>query len=94
MKTIKYCCRNERHGSKTVYKTLKNEFPDLKQKKKSCLGSCKMCHKQCFVKIGKQNMLCAHTPDELYAELKKLIQEGKKPKKSKSKSKERELLPV
>ncbi|MBB3110675.1 uncharacterized protein YuzB (UPF0349 family) [Paenibacillus phyllosphaerae] len=75
MKKIKYCCRNFRHGSKTVYKTLKAEFPDLKQKKKKkdCLGNCKTCAKQCFVTIGKKEVVVAKSAEALYGLLKERI---------------------
>jgi uncharacterized protein YuzB (UPF0349 family) len=74
MPKIKYCCRNFKHGSQDIYKTIKNEFPEVKQKKKDCLGNCRMCSKQCFVMVGKKKqVLCALTPDELYKELKQLI---------------------
>lgn len=80
MKTIKYCCRNEKLGSKAVYKGLKHEFPDLKQKKKDCLGNCKLCHKQCFVQIGKKNVVCAENADELYLQLKAIINQTREQK--------------
>ncbi|UVI30022.1 YuzB family protein [Paenibacillus spongiae] len=74
MKKIKYCCRNfRRHGSKAVYKTIKDEYPDLKQKKKDCLGNCKLCVKQCIVMIGKKEVIVAPTADMLVEELKKRI---------------------
>lgn len=77
MKTIKYCCRNEKLGSKQIYKSLKNEYPDLKQKKKDCLGNCKHCKKQCIAMIGKSELLCAASPDLLYAQLKQIIAESR-----------------
>ena len=77
VKTIKYCCRNERLGSKTVYKGLKHEYPDVKQKKKDCLGHCKQCHKQCIARVGKGNLVCADSPDELYAQLKRIIEQSR-----------------
>jgi len=78
VKTIKYCCRNEKLGSKAVYKELKREYPDLKQKKKDCLGHCKQCHKQCIARLGKGSFVCAATPDLLYAELKRAIEQSRK----------------
>ena len=78
MKTIKYCCRNEKLGSKAVYKELKREYPDVKQKRKDCLGNCKQCHKQCIARMGKGNFICASTPDLLYAELKRAIEQARK----------------
>ena len=47
MKTIKYCCRNEKFGYKQIYKSLKDEYPDLKQKKKDCLSNCRQCNPYC-----------------------------------------------
>lgn len=73
MKKIKYCCRNFKNGSKDVYKTLKHEFPELKQKKKDCLGNCKQCSKMCLVMIGKSEVLTAPSPDVLYSVLKQRI---------------------
>jgi len=73
MKKIKYCCRNFKHGSKSVYKSLKNEFPDLKQKKKDCLGNCKLCSRQCLVMIGKSEIVVAPSADVLYSKLKDRI---------------------
>ncbi|MBW5444705.1 DUF1450 domain-containing protein [Cohnella sp. CFH 77786] len=70
MGKIKYCCKNLKRGSKSVYKTLKSEFPDLKQKKKDCLGNCRLCSKQCMVMIGKTEVLVAPSPDKLYEKLK------------------------
>ncbi|MNI00960.1 hypothetical protein D3C73_537780 [compost metagenome] len=72
MKKIKYCCRNFKHGSKDVYKSIKHKFPDIKQKKSDCLGNCKLCSKQCFVMVGKKQ-ICADSADRLYKELKQLI---------------------
>lgn len=77
MKTIKYCCRNEKFGSKQIYKSLKNEYPDLKQKKKDCLGNCKHCKKECIAMIGKKELLCAASPDLLYAQIKQIIAESR-----------------
>ncbi len=73
MKKIKYCCRNFKHGSKAVYKTLKTEFPNMKQKKKDCLGVCKLCTKQCMVLIGKAEIIVAPSPEVLYEKLKHRI---------------------
>jgi len=73
MRTIKYCCRNEKFGSKSVYKALKSEHPELKQKKKDCLSNCKLCKKQCIVMVGKKEVLCAESADALYMQLKELI---------------------
>lgn len=70
MRKIKYCCRNFKHGSKSVYKALKAEFPDMKQKKKDCLGNCKLCTKQCLVMIGKTEVVTAPSPEALYEKLK------------------------
>lgn len=73
MKKIKYCCRNFKKGSKSVYRTLKHEFPELRQKKKDCLGSCGLCSKMCLVMIGKSEVLTAPTADVLYNVLKERI---------------------
>ncbi|MDQ1911829.1 DUF1450 domain-containing protein [Paenibacillus sp. GD4] len=73
MKKIKYCCKNWKQGTKSVYRTMKEQYPDLKQKKKDCLGNCRMCSKQCFVKIGKKDTICAMSPEELYEKLSALL---------------------
>ena len=73
MKKIKYCCRNFRNGSKSVYKSIKHEHPDLKQKKKDCLGNCRLCSKQCLVMIGKSEVIAAPTAELLYLWLKQRI---------------------
>ncbi|WP_282941267.1 hypothetical protein [Paenibacillus sp. RC67] len=52
---------------------MKKQFPDIKQKKKDCLGECKLCSKQCVVKVGKTNVVCAVSADKLYEELLGLI---------------------
>ncbi|MBW7475157.1 YuzB family protein [Paenibacillus oenotherae] len=73
MKKINYCCKNFKNGSKSVYKTLKSKFPDIKQKKKSCLGNCRLCSKQCIVRIGKTEVIVAPSAKVLYKQLKKRI---------------------
>jgi uncharacterized protein YuzB (UPF0349 family) len=73
VKKIKYCCKNLKNGSKLVYQTIKAEFPDIKQKKKDCLGNCKLCSKQCFVMIGKSELIYASSAEQLYGELKTRI---------------------
>jgi len=73
MTKIKYCCRNFKHGSKSVYRSLKDEYPDLKHKKKDCLGNCKACSKMCVAVVGKCELVCALSPEELYEQLKKRI---------------------
>lgn len=73
MKKINYCCRNFKQGSKAVYKKLKKKFPDLKQKKRDCLGNCKLCSKECFVMLGKKDVIRASSPAKLFKELKQMI---------------------
>lgn len=73
MRKIKYCCRNFRHGSKDVYKSLKSEYPEARQKKKDCLGCCKVCTKMCMAVVGKDEVVCAASPEALYEKLKQLI---------------------
>ncbi|MED4602207.1 DUF1450 domain-containing protein [Paenibacillus validus] len=70
---IKYCCKNIKNGSKSVYKTMKDEFPEFEHKKKDCLGCCKLCSKQCVAKVGKSGIICAESPDQLYLQLKQLL---------------------
>ncbi|MBB6637224.1 DUF1450 domain-containing protein [Cohnella thailandensis] len=73
MPKIKYCCRNFKLGSKVVYKALKSEFPDMKHKKKDCIGSCGACSKVCMALIGKTELVRAKTPELLYEKLKQRI---------------------
>lgn len=73
MKTIKYCCKNKCMGSIGIYKAVKKQYPDLKQKKKKCLGSCKMCERKCFLKVGKTSLICGSSPDIVYEKLIALI---------------------
>lgn len=75
---IKYCCRNEKLGSKAVYRELKDEYPDVKQKRKDCLGECKRCRKQCIAQVGKHSVVCAESADALYAELKRIIERSRR----------------
>ncbi|GAA4854361.1 hypothetical protein GCM10023310_36680 [Paenibacillus vulneris] len=70
---IKYCCRNFKHGSKSVYKTMKKQFPEMKQKKRDCLGACKLCSRQCIAKVGKADVICAPSAEKLYEVLLDLI---------------------
>lgn len=89
MKTIKYCTKNEKLGTKQVYKALKKEFPDIKQKQKSCLSECKSCRKQPIALVGKKTLICEETPELLYAKLVEMIHasDDKKGKKEKKKAK-------
>ncbi|MDF2961918.1 MAG: hypothetical protein K0S39_3653 [Paenibacillus sp.] len=73
MKKINYCCRNFKQGSKSVYKTIKKYFPGIKQKKRDCLGNCKLCSRECFVRLGKKKVIIASSPEKLIKELKQMI---------------------
>ncbi|MBJ6361622.1 DUF1450 domain-containing protein [Paenibacillus sp. GCM10012307] len=73
MKKIKYCCKNLKFGTKPVYKAMKSKFPELKHKKKSCLGNCKMCGKEYFVQIGDSKVVCEPSAEKLYKRLRELI---------------------
>ena len=76
---VKVCCKNlKRCDGKAAVKTLKGEFPDVKWKKKDCLGRCGACKKGAIAEIGKgEAFLCKKDPDTLYAELKKLLVSAK-----------------
>lgn len=82
MPKIKYCCRNFKKGSDTVYDAMKEAFPELKHKKKNCLGECKNCAKGCIVKVGKKKLFCEKSADELYAVLREVLKEEKKKSKT------------
>ncbi len=73
MKKITYCCRNLKLGSKPVYKAMKSKFPELKHKKKDCLGNCKMCSREFFVQVGKSKVVCEPSAKKLYKRLRELI---------------------
>jgi len=74
---IKVCCKNlKRCDGKPAVKALKHEFPDVKWKKKDCLGRCGACKKGAIAQIGKSAFLCKADPDALYAELKKLLDQA------------------
>lgn len=69
---IKYCKRSLEQGLKPVYKSMKKKYPDIKQKKTSCLGQCKSCKSGCFVMI-KSEPIIASSPEKLYKRLKKIV---------------------
>jgi len=71
---VRVCCKNlKRCDGKSAVKALKGDFPDLKVKKKDCLGRCGACKKGAIAQIGKGSFLCKADPETLYAELKKLL---------------------
>jgi uncharacterized protein YuzB (UPF0349 family) len=70
---IKYCCNNMKQGTKHMYSMIEEQHPDIKQKKKDCLGCCKMCKKQCVVEVGKNGYICADNAELLYMKLKQLL---------------------
>jgi uncharacterized protein YuzB (UPF0349 family) len=74
---IKYCCRNFKKGTDSVYQAMKEAFPELKHKKKDCLGECKTCSKGCIAMIGKKKLLCERSADDLYAALREVLKDGK-----------------
>jgi uncharacterized protein YuzB (UPF0349 family) len=73
MTKIKYCQHNKKFGSKSLYKLMKEQFPEIEHKKKDCLGECKSCKHHSIAKIGKSQLLCADSPEELYEELKAIL---------------------
>ena len=74
MKKIRYCCKNFKKGTKEVYKTIKGDYPKIKQKKSGCLGNCKLCSKECFAVVGKsKKLVSAPDPEMLFKKLKKRI---------------------
>ncbi|WP_240762812.1 hypothetical protein [Paenibacillus thalictri] len=53
---------------------MKDKFPEIKHKKRDCLGSCKACSKGCMVLLGKSEQLVfAPSAKKLVKELKNLI---------------------
>ncbi len=77
MKTIKYCSKNDKLGTKGVYQDIEKNFPSIQQQRKGCLSECKTCRRQPFVKVGKKTIV-GDTPEHLYEQLVSLIrkQEG------------------
>lgn len=72
MKKVKYCKRNMKLGSKSVYEAMKEKYPEIKRKKSDCLGNCRTCKMECFV-VVKSKTVSAPTPEQLYKRLKKMI---------------------
>lgn len=72
VKKIKYCKRNLKNGSKSLYNAMKERYPDIKRKKSDCLGNCKTCKMECFV-VVKSKCISAPSPEQLYKRLKKMI---------------------
>jgi len=52
---------------------MKKQFPEMKQKKRDCLGACKLCSRQCIAKVGKADVICAPSAEKLYEVLLDLI---------------------
>ncbi|MCZ8523619.1 MULTISPECIES: DUF1450 domain-containing protein [Paenibacillus] len=74
MKKIRYCCRNFKQGTKGVYRALKEEHHGLKQKKRGCLGHCKLCSQACFAVVGKsKKLVSASSAEALQKKLEKAI---------------------
>lgn len=71
---IKYCEKNlKKLGVKPTYKAMKEQYPDMKQKKSECLGRCKLCSKMCFALIGKTEVVIAPSAESLYVKLRDRI---------------------
>ncbi|MEW4370210.1 DUF1450 domain-containing protein [Paenibacillus kandeliae] len=81
MKTIQYCPKNDKLGTKQVHADIAREYPDVKQQRKGCLKECKICRRQPFVKVGKK-LICADTPEQLYEQLSLLIRKQDEPSKN------------
>lgn len=74
MKKIRYCCKNFKKGTKEVYKSIKGDYPKIKQKKRDCLGNCKLCSKVCFAVVGKsKKLVSAPNAEMLFKKLKNKI---------------------
>ncbi|WP_166245215.1 DUF1450 domain-containing protein [Paenibacillus turpanensis] len=70
---LHYCCRNLKKGARPLYKHLKEAFPEVKHKKKDCLGRCGKCSKQMMVRVGKTGFFCSSSADDIYSEIKKML---------------------
>lgn len=71
MKKVYFCRENDVY-TKKVYKKLKSQFPDLKIRRKGCLGNCKMCKKEPFTLINGKIVTC-DTNKRLYVKIRKRI---------------------
>ncbi len=71
MKKIYFCSENE-FSTKNVYKRLKLSYPNMKIKRKGCLGKCKMC-KQCPFSMLDGEVIKSKTSDKLYHKINKII---------------------
>lgn len=69
MKKVKFC-KDNGFKTKTVYKNLKSEYPDVKIKRKDCLGECKTCKSSPFSVVDGKVIACRSTED-LYDKIKK-----------------------
>ncbi|ARK30601.1 DUF1450 domain-containing protein [Halalkalibacter krulwichiae] len=67
-----YFCKENDFKTKKLYKTLKSSYPDLKIKRKGCLGKCKTC-KECPFSLVDGKVVKCDSNDELYRKLNKKI---------------------
>jgi uncharacterized protein YuzB (UPF0349 family) len=71
MEKVYFCTKNEFKANK-AYKSLKSSYPDLKIKRKDCLGKCKTC-KKCPFTLVDGKIIKSATGKELYSKLNKRI---------------------
>ncbi|ANF97382.1 DUF1450 domain-containing protein [Paenibacillus bovis] len=76
METIKYCSKNDKLGTKKVYQDIGVHFPEIEQQRKGCLSECKTCRRQPFAKIGKKQLVCSDSPEQLYKQLTAMINQS------------------
>ncbi|GAE34388.1 DUF1450 domain-containing protein [Halalkalibacter akibai] len=67
-----YFCKENKFKSKKAYKSLATSYPDLKIKRKGCLGKCKTC-KECPFSVVDGKVVKSETSDELYRKIDKQI---------------------
>jgi len=67
-----YFCKENEYKTKKAYKTLKSSYPDLKIKRKGCLGKCKTC-KSCPFSLVDGKVVKSETTEDLYYKLNKRI---------------------
>ncbi|MFC0472403.1 DUF1450 domain-containing protein [Halalkalibacter kiskunsagensis] len=72
MEKVYFCTKNEFKTNKAYNKSLKSSYPDLKIKRKGCLGKCKTC-KQCPFTLIDGKIMKSETGKDLYSKINKRI---------------------
>jgi len=67
-----YFCRENEFKTKKIYKALKMLYPNIKIKRKDCLGKCKTC-KSCPFSLLDGELVKGPSIDDLYLQVNKRI---------------------